>query len=431
MMTRTHFLAPVVSLLIVSVMLGVQRQKISQLTKENVVLKSHIAAEQGHLQNQGVAATNPNRPTRPESAKDGIDWAEIAGIFSPNGQEEGIVERRKKSSLYKEIEKMSRDQIIAAFDVINALELSEGVREELEKLLIRSLASKDPEFVLNRFSDRFHDENFSAAIGFPKIFSEWVKKDQVAAIVWFDKALADGILEGKALDGESGIRNDFVANLVSQLISTDPALAQAKLNALPSKQRRAALLSLGDQMPEPKDQAAQADFIRANLRAKEAIMVFTEQAYKMAFYKSLDKVDVYLNEIGATGNDRSVIAETAAITNFKCSIRAGAKIPEEQIDSMRKWLGTQAPGSVNKLTGEALAYIGGSNRVELNNKEFSEAAALLMKYHEQGGGDDLLTGFLYGCRIGVNNPEIQKIVEKISDPQKREQMLELRNLKNQ
>lgn len=416
-MKPVHFIAPAIALVIAGGLVGAQRQKISRLENESVILRKHIAAEKSRIEAPRMAA-EPFRPTRPETAEDGIDWLEIAEIFGEMADGGGMGDMRKMMSFQSKLQKMDKDELLAALDHIQTLELGEEERMMLEAMLVGPLAQKDPELLLNRFSDRLGDERTGMSWQLANALGEWAKKDQAAAIAWFEKEIAAGTFDSKSLDGKSIIRLHFETSLITQLISTDPAAAEARIAALPSDQRKDALKGFGFQQLKEEDQAAYADLVRANLSEEERYEVFGQQASMIAMMGNLDKVNTYLDQIGATGEERTKAAEQAA-TGKLTSAAHQSKITEEKIDSMREWLGTQAPDSVERVTGEALgqvANMGGSTK-------FSEAAAMVLKYHEQGGSDELLTSFLEKTYHGGGKEEARKIAERISDPEKRDEAL--------
>lgn len=419
-MKPLHFLAPAVAMVVAGVMLGAQRQKISRLEQETVVLKKHIAAERSEIEIRQAA--EPTRPTKPEVAKDGIDWLEIASVFGEMHQGGGMGDMRKMMAFQSELQKMDKHELLAALDEIKALELGEDERMMLEAMLIGPLALKDPELLLNRFSDHLQDEHSAINWQLASALGEWAKKDQTAAIAWFDQAIADGTFDSKSLDGKSRMRTHFEANLISELVTTDPAAAQKRISALPADQRKDALSGYGFQVRNPKDQSAHADLVRANLSAEETYEVFGQQASMMAMMGGFERVDAYLDGIEAKGEERIKTAEKAAMSKITSSIHR-SKVTEESFESMRAWLGTHAPESVERVTGQSLSEI----TMRGGNIKFSQAAEMVMKYHAQGGGDELLLGFLDGIHYTTEKAEARKIAEKISDPQMREQALE--NLK--
>jgi len=152
-----HFLPPVIALAIAGGMLGAQRQKIAQLENERAVLKKRIDAEKNRS-DFPVAALDPMRPTNPEASGDEIDWMEIADYLSEVKNGRGMSDMRKMMSLQRKLQKMDKKQLVATLDKIQTLNLDDEQRTMLENMIIGPLIQKDPELVLNRFSDRTSDQ---------------------------------------------------------------------------------------------------------------------------------------------------------------------------------------------------------------------------------------------------------------------------------
>lgn len=412
-----HLIAPAVALLIAGILVGGQRQKISRLEGESNLLRKHIAAEKSRI-GSGSAAREPVRPSKPESTGDEIDWMEAAEVFGEMRNSGGVGDMRAMMSFQSKLQKMDSDQLLAALDQLQMLELGDEERMMLESTLVGQLAQKDPELVLNRFSDRLGDEGSGMGWQLASALGVWAKKDRTAAIAWFDKEIAAGTFDSKSLDGRSHIRLNFESHLAAQLISTDPAAAEARIAALPADQRKDAL-GFGSHNLKEEDQLAYAKLARATLSEEEQHEVFAQQASRIAMVGGLEKAGAYLDRIGVTGQERIEAAEQVA--SGKLSSGAfQSKVTVDEIDSIREWLGSEAPGSVDKVTGEALGQI----VRQRGSTSFPEAAAMMLKYHEQGGSDDLLIGFVEKNRHGGNREEAREIAEKITDPQKREEVLE-------
>lgn len=417
-MKAVHLIAPAIALAIAGGVIGAQRQKISRLETESVFLRKHITAERSRIEIQRNTAI-PVRTAILDSADEKIDWLEIAGVYAEMRNGGGVGNMRKMMSFQTKLQKMDKNQLLAALDQIQALELDEEARRTLESMLVGPLAQKDPELVLNRFSDRLNDETSGMGWQLASALGVWAKKDRAAAIAWFDKEIAAGTFDSKSLDGKSHIRLSFETNLITELISTDLAAAEARLAALPADQRKDLFSGFGFQRLKGEDQAAYANLVRTNLSEEERYEVFGQQASMIAMMGNLDKVDAYLDGIDATGKERIKAAEKAALRHSTKNAHE-SKVSEEKLDSMREWLRKQAPGSVDRVTGESLGQFAAmSERTEL-----PEVAALVLKYHGQGGNDDLLIGFLENTYHRGEPEELRKIAEKISDPQKRGEALE-------
>ncbi|MEP2775195.1 MAG: hypothetical protein ABJQ29_02145 [Luteolibacter sp.] len=415
-MNPLHLVPPLFALAIAGGLVGVQRQKIFRLEKESIVLSQHIADQKNAADRQDTAA-DPMRPMKPENSDDGIDWAELAESMDGMRNGGGSQDMRKMMSLHTKLQKMNKEQIIAALDEIHALELDDEQRLMLESMLISPLVSKDPELALTYFRDRIGD-NGSMNWQLSNALGEWAKKDPAAATLWFDKEIASGTFDSTSLDGSSRSRVAFESNLILRLISADPAAAGARIAALPLDQRMNVLTGYSLTRIKEKDQAAYANLVRSQLSEVQQLKALGDYAAKIAMKGELEDVGGFLDSIGSTAEERVKLAEQAASGSL--SLRAHqAQVTVEKIDSMREWLGTQAPGSVERVTGETLGEIALWN----NDTKFSEAMEMALKYHDQGGGDDVLTGFLNKAGNHQNKEELRQIAEKISDPKKREQAL--------
>ena len=132
-----------------------------------------------------------------------------------------------------------------------------------------------------------------------------------------------------------------------------------------------------------------------------------------------NKVTEHLNRIQATPAERAVCVEEAAGCKIE-QLSRNHKVTREDIDAMRAWATSQAPGTTDKATGIALA----TSTRSFNKMEFSEAAALATQYHEASGNDEVLTGFLMACVPEDSFKEDARVLAaKIFDVKRREEIL--------
>lgn len=414
------FLPPVIALIIGGVLVGGQRRAISKLEQESAVLRDHIATARAG----GPAGTDrqPLRPDKPESADGPIDWKEMAAAFGDMKNSRGVRDMRKMLSFQSRLAKMDSEQLIAALNQIAILDLAEEDGIMLRSMLISSLATKDPQLALTRFSDQLGDDRGGVSWQLGNALGEWAKTDPFGAAAWFDQEIAAGTFDSKSLDGKNRTRLNFEANLIAQLISTDPSGAEARIEALPADQRREALGSYGLLEVKEADQAVFAKLVRRQLSEAERMDIFGNQASTIAIRGGLEKVGDYLDRIAASPQERVSSAEKAALGSIQRKMHNG-RIQPSDIDSMRDWLGTEAPGSVEKITGETI----GRSSMQGEAMKFSDGAALAMKYHESSGSDEVLVGFLHSAAIHENKEEARAVVEKISDSKLREELLNTLN----
>ena len=401
------------ALVIAGTLLGTQRQKISRLKNESVLLRKLIVEEKTRGSNP-----DPSQPVEPDHSSEEIDWNEAAEFIAEMQNGSGVRDNRRMRTFQSKLWEMDTEQLLAALDKIRTLQLGEEKRLTLESMLIAPLARQDPELALNRFSDRINEQQSGMNSKLANVFGQWATKDREAAIAWFDKEIASGTFDSKSLDGKSASRFIFEKSLVATILSDDPATAQARIAALPADQRRYVLHSYDFQRLGVEKQAAYADIARSQLSEEESRQIFGIQATLIAMTGDLEEVGSYLDRIGSTGEERTETSEKAAAGNIAGKAHR-SEVTVEQIDSMREWLSTQSPNSVERITGEVLGQIANRN----GPTKFPEAADMLLEYHARNGGDDLLSGFLNHTQNQGDKEQSRRIAERISDPEMREKAL--------
>lgn len=420
-MKPAHFLPPIIALAIGGGLVGAQRQSISKLERESDVLRKHIATANG-LPPAPVTPASPAREA-PKADPDAIDWKEMAEVFGGMARGSGTMDMRKMMSFQSRLQKMDKEELVAALEQIAALDLADEERMMLHAMVLGPLVTKDPELALTRFSKQLNDEGNGIGWQLASALGEWAKKDALAASAWFEKEIAAGTFDSKSLDGKNHIRTMFESNLVAQLLSNDPAAAEARVAALPADQRKEVLNGFGFMQLKEADQAAFATLVRGQVSEKERIDIFGKAASMAATHGSLNDASEFLDRIAATPEERVKAAEKAALGSLE-SRGFKAKAGAEDIDKMRDWLSAEAPGSVDRVTGESIGNLAsfGSSSIG-GGMKYDEAAQLALKYHESTGNDDVLTGFLDEAGIHGNKEGARSLAEKISDPAKREEAL--------
>jgi len=417
-MKLIYFITPVIALAIAGGIVGAQRNSISKLEAESAMLRQRIEVAKSRPEPEQTAP-HLGRTNLPGKEKEAIDWKEMAEAFGDMQRTGGVTDMREMMSFQRKLQAMDKEEIVAALDQIEALELDDVHKMMMVNMVIGPLVLKDPELALTRFASRIGDDKTGMSWQLSNALGEWAKKDQSAAVAWLDKEIAAGTFDSKSLDGKSRTRMAFEGGLIASLLGTDSQAAAARIAALPVDQRKDVFQSFGYRQMNSEEYAAFADLARSQLPEDDRMEVLGKQASTIAMRGDFEKVEEYMDQIAATPDERIRSAEDAA----RSSIQGKAyqtKITVGQIDSMREWLGAQAPDSVDKVTGEAI----GSGLNNGGPMKFSEASELVLKYHAESGSDDLLTAFLNKAQVRENKGEAREIAEQISDPEKREKALE-------
>lgn len=410
---------PVVALALAGSWLGSQRQKISGLEQESAILQKAIAAR-----SSGSAPDSPQgKPASPaKSAKDKepIDWKKVAAQFAEMNRG-GTNDMRAMIRFSQRLQAMSAEELVAALDEIAALDLPGEAGEMLDLYILNSLVEECPELALTRFIDRLGDDNGSLFYHLSTAIQKWAKKDPAAMIAWFDQQIDTGKFDSKSLDGKSRPRLQFEGALLTELLSSDPAAAGHRLTALPEDHRTEALNHVFFESLKGEDQLAYAELVRNQLPEKDQAQALSRRASSMVDEGSdYSKATAFFDRIQATPAERTACVEkTAESKLFKISL--SRKNTREDFDTMREWVGVQAPESIGIVTGKALASAARNQNGRM--MEFSEAADLAVEYHDASNNDDVLATFLDGWPARQNKEQARLLAEKISDEKRRAEII--------
>lgn len=411
---------PIVSLLVAGIWLGSQHRSISALEQQSEVLKKRIAAHDAAPLTAGSASPGP--PSREKTAetplKEKIDWRGVAEQFGTMQRQGGMSDMRSAMRFQHQLQNMTTDELLAALDEVATLDLPKESLTMLEQMLLGPLAQKEPELALNRFIGRLDDDNGMMGWTLSSAMKEWSKKDATAAAAWLDNQIATGTFDSKSLDGKSRTRSMFEANLISGMLATDPAAAGARLTNMPETQRVDALSTVSQSLKEDQ-QAAYAAMTREHLPEDQQLVPLVRAGSQVAMRADYAEVSDYIERISATPEERAAIVKEAAGDKLRM-ISYNQKITTQDVDKMRDWALSNAANDANAITGRALARIA---MQQGENNRFEDMAALAVQYHESTGNDDLMVSFLQNSNMPPNKDKSRELAEKISDPQRREEVL--------
>ena len=330
----------------------------------------------------------------------------------------GVGDIRAMLDLQKRVADMTEEELIAALKEISTLGLDPEAKAALEDVLASSLIEKDPELALATLADRIPNEDDGVAWQLAGALRDWAKKDPLAAAAWFDKQISAGLFESKSLDGQSQARMEFEAALVGVLLDSDAAAASQRIAELPEDQRREALEQISFSELSPAAQRTYAELVRGLVPQDERAGSFTHVISELIPEGGYAKVGGFLDDIQATAEERAVSAREAANTQLE-EIAGEREVTHEDVEAMREWLKRQAPGTEDRVTGEALA----DAAQEGGEFGFEEASKLALDYHKSSGNDDVLVAFLESFAARSNLEEALSLANHIKDPVRRDEIL--------
>jgi hypothetical protein len=347
----------------------------------------------------------------PTTAVAEINWKTIPGLMD-DSLPDNMARMLALAEFHQKLGTISRTELVTALDNLDSFELSPEVRRKLESAILDPLIVKDPEYALSRFADRIDSDPDGIGRQLAAALREWVKKDPTAASDWLDRQIAEGKFLSKTLDGKSEILGRYEAFLMESLMSEDPAAAARRLAGVPEDQRLESLQQLSfEDLGEPEQQVY-IDLVRRLVPEAERQGTFAHIGEQLVFSGGYDKVSAFLDAAKATPTERAAAAAQAVNSRLSYS----AQISPQDLAEIESWLGIQAPQSVGKILGKALA-----EAAQIGGKfSYEDASKLILIDQITHGTDDGLVAFLKSYSARSNLEQAADLIERVSDPAQRE-----------
>ncbi len=397
----TSLIPPVGALMLASLLVGGQRGMIATIQNENFIMEKELASV------SALTRAMP-RSTKVVARMNSANWEEIAAELAEAVSSGGGRSRRASMIFQQRLNKMSRDEIVSAFEEVSALGLPPDSWSALKYSLLGTLIELDPEYVVTRFFHQLLDDPTGASTLLTNALGKWANKDATNAAEWLDQQVASGTLEGRQIDALGRMRLEFEGVLIGSLITTNPAAAEARLKNLPAGQRLDATQYVGK--IQDGDLLTYADLLRSHLDLEGRMRALSIQLSYIGSSYEYRKIDDFLDAIDSAPAERAAIASEIVQRKFR-SISSSRKISLVDLDEMRVWIGSQSPASIDTLTGHTLAQALNTN-FPLN---FEEAAALASHYQETSRNDDVLISFLRCISNEKYTSQAKILAGKISD----------------
>ena len=330
----------------------------------------------------------------------------------------GFADMRAGLEFQQRLAGMSEENLITAFDEIDRLDLSSEERQALESMLLDSLIKVDPEYALNRFSDKITSDSSGVGWQLSSALRDWAKTDLAGATAWFDRQIADGNFESKTLDGKSEMRTQFEGALMESLLATDFEAASRRLATIPEDQRREVLEQIPFSELSSEVQQAYATLVRELIPQDERAGSFAHIAAQLVNESGYDEVTAFLDAVHATPAERASSAQQTAESRMELLGREG-EVTRQDVDHLRQWLSLQAPEKTDTITGKALAEAAQDD----GKFKFAEASQLVLQYQQSSGNDDVLVAFLQSYAARSNLEQAQSLANKIMDDKLRAEIL--------
>ncbi len=407
---------PAVALILAGSWIVPQRLSMAVAETECARLRTTLAA----TSSQSSSAKSLSRDPL-EARRKVIEWTKLAAHFPSNPRMSSMSfsgaqpDPRVALRFRQRMHAMSTDEVIATLDEIAILDLPSQDRENLEWTLLEALVRKDPAMALGRMEDPAMMESYVFRNLVSGALQAWAKQDSAAAGAWFDQQIAAGKFTVKSLDGVNHFRQMFESALIGILLTSSPEAAARRLAALPENQRGNVLRMYSITTVPEENQVAHAQLIRSQVPAEDQAETIASQARFPP--RDYSEVTAYLDRIDATPAERAACALKASENiNF---MFGSNQVTGEDIDSLREWVGAQAPEILDVVTGKALGAAAQGNR----SMEFSAAAELAVEYGIASGNDEVLATFLTSMAARDNKPAARVLADNVSDERRRTEIL--------
>lgn len=416
-MKPVHFLPPAVALVVAILWIGGQKRSIARLHEESEVLRVQIAeAKERASSNGGVEAERGPAAVKEQGGE--FDWKEIAGKVLAMQRSGRMGNMRTFLELQEKLMSMSGAELAALLDEINGLGLTSDERGALEGMLIGPLIEKDPKLALERFIDRAQDVRSGMSWQLSRAMGKWATEDLAAATAWFDKQLAAGVFETKALDGNREAMTRFEASLLGPLLASDPGAAAARLEGMSAEEIQDVFQGAGNGLDKDRHRAY-ADLLRQKVEVDDSGGMIADFVAGQARSEGYQEASECLDRIAASPDERSASVGQVAESRFQ-TMMFMKKPGREDIDELRTWAESEVPGSADEATGRALeGMLSAGNRAD-----FSEVAELATHYVDAGGSDAVLEPLLRSYQAQIHEDEAMALLGKISDEELRAELEE-------
>ncbi|RYD36194.1 MAG: RNA polymerase sigma factor [Verrucomicrobiaceae bacterium] len=308
--------------------------------------------------------------------------------------------------------KLSVAELLTQLDEVARAEMDETSRMMIERRILHLLIKKDPSAVL-----ALAGEGRTAALNhfvMKEALFQMARKDSLAAAAWLDKQIVADKFVTKRLDGKNPLRMRLEGALMEQMSVTDLEAASSRLEGMSPKMRVEVIRMIGE-MPihDPVSEAAYVELARRHLTPGECRKMLGITAWSM----HTRQVDSFLERIKATPEERSSIAEMAAMGAISSKPMNG-KLTTVDLVETRAWLERTATVEANRVIGQGLG-----KALEFGPAGFSEIASLAVGLQEKDGNDEVLAAFLSSPAARKKKEEARALAAGITDAQRRAEVL--------
>lgn len=407
-MKANPWLLPALAVIITGSWIGFSKRSAMALKHEITVLTERIR----QVRAAGRDEPEPGAINSRKELGGKPDWKGLASKLSQNRGAGEDGDLRTRMHIQRLLLDMSAGELNVQLDEIAALDLEASARQHLRGTILAVLADKDPKRFIERFGSEAGSEISEVGWRLQRALGKWAETEPAAAAAWLDRQIAAGKFESKSLVGKNQTLPWFEGEVVGALLKSNPVAASARLATLPEDQREELFHQGFFNQLGPEGDAVYAQLVRDCLPPDKIVGFLADEARRLVMQGGYERVNGFIAKANVTDAEKKDIV--VWVMNHQLNSDKGSNFTEA-LDQARAWGATQSPGSVNAVTGEALANILKFGR------SFAEASELVLQYNQRGGGDEVLAAFLKSSPVlNCSADEVAPLIDQLKDPSLRE-----------
>lgn len=314
---------------------------------------------------------------------------------------------------------LSQDEITAFFRRLRLLELADGPRRDLQRVMLWKLASLHPGLAIDLAASTPSFDLNAAADLHDRAFSNWIKEAPEKALAWLDQQITEEAFESKTIESSHRARLMLERSAIEHVLATNQEAAIARLDALPSEFREQIFAMSPALVHKSENDSGCARLVRESVPEDRRELTFQRLGSLLYHLGGYDRVGEFSAATAANDTERYAMVLQVAREQFCRMGTRNEPISTEVLASLRTFVSTQSPGSVARIQGIALsAYAGPSFAV--SKTRFEEAVEHVRDLHRTSPDDEILVGFLENRIPPGAEVAARELANLIQDPEKRD-----------
>ncbi|MEN8679928.1 MAG: hypothetical protein ABF391_07725 [Akkermansiaceae bacterium] len=368
------------------------------LIYQESVMAAHIA----RVENSKLPPQSPAKPHLASTPD--FSWKGFIATWLPSETQEDLGALLKQRAV---LASMNRDRLLEGLDQLPQLDLDEELEDELRFAILTFLASLDP-FTTLKLAESLPNQNSWKVVNFKlNTFKFLAGEDVAKATTWLDQQINDESIEAKHISQFQDPRFKFEKVLISKLLNSNFAEAQARVSLLSEQEKQylfqshADLWLQGDRVPE-----AFLELARSNSPTGASAHIIGEVlgAQKVA---SLAEATTLLDQSKLSDAERSATAKSLLLNHI------GRDHRPPDLEAIYQWTLNENEGRRTHLMTSVFNQLGPSQPSTFTLKT-EELVSGVFSLVDTTGNQDILDNFLEN-RSGTIGQSLEREIDSFKD----------------